>query len=83
MEEEGYVQREITTDDSGNNTQMETLSLYSKGTLYSRDAGSEVWNQTEKEDSLDIVSFGTFERVKTVPSPRSITSMTATEISRA
>ena len=64
VEEEGYVQREITTDDSGNNTQMETLYLYSKGTLYSRDAGSEVWNQTEKEDSLDIVSFGTFERIK-------------------
>ena len=62
--EERYVQREITTDDSGNNTQMETLYLYSKGTLYSRDAGSEVWNQTEKEDSLDIVSFGTFERIK-------------------
>ena len=35
-----------------------------EGTLYSRDAGSEVWNQTEKEDSLDIVSFGTFERIK-------------------
>ena len=64
VEEEGYVQREITTDDSGNNTQMETLYLYSKGTLYSRDAGSEVWNQTEKEDSLDIVAFGTFERIK-------------------
>lgn len=64
VEEEGYVQREITTDDSGNNTQMETLYLYSKGTLYSRDAGSEVWNQTEKEDSLDIVLFGTFERIK-------------------
>ena len=69
VEEEGYVQREITTDDSGNNTQMETLYLYSKGTLYSRDAGSEVWNQTEKEDSLDndnlpVVSFGTFERIK-------------------
>ena len=64
VEEEGYVQREITTDDSGNNTQMETLYLYSKGTLYSRDAGSEVWNKTEKEDSLDIVSFGTFERIK-------------------
>ena len=64
VEEEGYVQREITTDDSGNNTQMETLYLYSKGTLYSRDAGSEVWSQTEKEDSLDIVSFGTFERIK-------------------
>ena len=64
VEEEGYVQREITTDDSGDNTQMETLYMYSKGTLYSRDAGSEVWNQTEKEDSLDIVSFGTFERIK-------------------
>ena len=64
VEEEGYVQREITTDDSGNNTQMETLYLYSKGTLYSRDAGSKEWNQTEKEDSLDIVLFGTFERIK-------------------
>ena len=64
VEEEAYVQPEITTDDSGNNTQMETLYLYSKGTLYSRDAGSEVWSQTEKEDSLDIVSFGTFERIK-------------------
>ena len=62
--EERYVQREITTDDSGNNTQMETLYLYSKGTLYTREEGSEVWNQTEKEDSLDIVSFGTFERIK-------------------
>ena len=64
VEEEGYVQREITTDDSGNNTQMETLYSYSKGTLYTREEGSEVWNQTEKEDSLDIVSFGTFERIK-------------------
>ena len=64
VEEEGYVQREITTDDSGNNAKLETLYSYSKGTLYSRDAGSEVWNQTEKEDSLDIVSFGTFERIK-------------------
>ena len=64
VEEEGYVQREITTDDSGNNTQMETLYMYSKGTLYTREEGSEVWNQTEKEDSLDIVSFGTFERIK-------------------
>ena len=64
VEEEGYVQREITTDDSGNNTQMETLYLYSKGTLYSRDAGSEVWNQTEKNDNLPVVSFGTFERIK-------------------
>ncbi|NSI85071.1 hypothetical protein G4987_17185, partial [[Eubacterium] rectale] len=64
VEEEGYVQREITTDDSGDNTQMETLYMYSKGTLYSRDDGSKVWNQTEKEDSLDIVSFGTFERIK-------------------
>ena len=62
--EERYVQREITTDDSGNNAQLETLYSYSKGTLYSRDAGSKVWNQTEKEDSLDIVSFGTFERIK-------------------
>ena len=64
VEEEGYVQREITTDDSGNNAQLETLYSYSKGTLYSRDAGSKEWNQTEKEDSLDIVSFGTFERIK-------------------
>ena len=46
VEEEGDVQREITTDDSGNNTQME------------------IWNQTEKEESQDIVSFGTFERIK-------------------
>ena len=59
VEEEGYVQREITTDDSGNNAQLETLYSYSKGTLYSRDAGSKEWNKTEKEDSLDIVSFGT------------------------
>ena len=64
VEEEGYVQREITTDDSGNNAQLETLYSYSKGTLYSRDAGSKEWNQTEKEDSLDIVLFGTFERIK-------------------
>ena len=64
VEEEGYVQREITTDDSGNNAQLETLYSYSKGTLYTREEGSEVWNQTEKEDSLDIVSFGTFERIK-------------------
>ena len=64
VEEEGYVQREITTDDSGNNAQLETLYMYSKGTLYTREAESEVWNQTEKEDSLDIVSFGTFERIK-------------------
>ena len=64
VEEEGYVQREITTDDSGDNTQMETLYMYSKGTLYTREEESEVWNQTEKEDSLDIVSFGTFERIK-------------------
>ena len=62
--EERYVQREITTDDSGNNAQLETLYSYSKGTLYSREAGSKEWNQTEKEDSLDIVSFGTFERIK-------------------
>lgn len=64
VEEEGYVQREITTDDSGDNTQMETLYMYSKGTLYTREEESEIWNQTEKEDSLDIVSFGTFERIK-------------------
>ena len=62
--EERYVQREITTDDSGDNTQMETLYMYSKGTLYTREEESEVWNQTKKEDSLDIVSFGTFERIK-------------------
>ena len=64
VEEEGYVQREITTDDSGNNTQLETLYLYSKGTLYSRDAGSKEWNQTEKNDNLPVVLFGTFERIK-------------------
>ena len=62
--EERYVQREITTDDSGNNTQMETLYMYSKGTLYSRNAGSKEWNQTEKNDNLPVVSFGTFERIK-------------------
>ena len=64
VEEEGYVQREITTDDSGNNTQMETLYLHSKGTLYTREEGSEVWNQTEKNDNLPVVAFGTFERIK-------------------
>ena len=64
VEEEGYVQREITTDDSGNNAQLETLYLYSKGTLYSREAGSKEWNQTEKNDNLPVVSFGTFERIK-------------------
>ena len=64
VEEEGYVQREITTDDSGNNAQLETLYSYSKGTLYTREEGSEEWNQTEKDNSLDIVSFGTFERIK-------------------
>ena len=64
VEEEGYVQREITTDDSGNNAQLETLYSYSKGTLYSRDAGSKEWNQTEKNDNLPVVSFGTFERIK-------------------
>ena len=64
VEEEGYVQREITTDDSGNNAQLETLYLYSKGTLYSRDAGSKEWNQTEKNDNLPVVLFGTFERIK-------------------
>ena len=64
VEEEGYVQREITTDDSGNNAQLETLYSYSKGTLYSRDAGSEEWNQTEKNDNLPVVLFGTFERIK-------------------
>ena len=64
VEEEGYVQREITTDDSGNNDQLETLYSYSKGTLYTREEESEVWNQTEKDNSLDIVSFGTFERIK-------------------
>ena len=62
--EERYVQREITTDDSGDNTQMETLYMYSKGTLYSRNAGSKEWNQTEKNDNLPVVSFGTFERIK-------------------
>ena len=64
VEEEGYVQREITTDDSGNNAQLETLYSYSKGTLYSRDAGSKEWNQTEKNDNLPVVAFGTFERIK-------------------
>ena len=64
VEEEGYVQREITTDDSGNNAQLETLYSYSEGTLYSRDAGSEEWNQTEKNDNLPVVLFGTFERIK-------------------
>ena len=64
VEEEGYVQREITTDDSGNNAQLETLYLYSKGTLYTREEGSEVWNQTEKNDNLPVVAFGTFERIK-------------------
>ena len=64
VEEEGYVQREITTDDSGNNTQMETLYSYSKGTLYTREEGSEVRNQTEKNNNLPVVSFGTFERIK-------------------
>ena len=64
VEEEGYVQREITTDDSGNNTQMETLYSYSKGTLYTREEESEVWNQTEKNNNLPVVSFGTFERIK-------------------
>ena len=54
VEEEGYVQREITTDDSENNTQMETLYSYSKGTLYTREEGSEVWNQTEKNDNLPV-----------------------------
>ena len=62
--EERYVQREITTDDSENNAQLETLYLYSKGTLYSRDAGSKEWNQTEKNDNLPVVLFGTFERIK-------------------
>ena len=64
VEEEGYVQREITTDDSGNNAKLETLYSYSKGTLYSRNAGSKEWNQTEKNDNLPVVSFGTFERIK-------------------
>ena len=64
VEEEGYVQREITTDDSGNNAQLETLYSYSKGTLYTREEGSEVWNQTEKNNNLPVVSFGTFDRIK-------------------
>ena len=64
VEEEGYVQREITTDDSENNAQLETLYSYSKGTLYTREEESEVWNQTEKNDNLPVVSFGTFERIK-------------------
>ena len=62
--EERYVQRKITTDDSGNNARLETLYSYSKGTLYTREEESEIWNQTEKEESQDIVSFGTFERIK-------------------
>ena len=64
MEEEGYVQREITTDDSGNNAKLETLYSYSKGTLYTREEESEEWNQTEKNDNLPVVLFGTFERIK-------------------
>ena len=64
VEEEGYVQREITTDDSENNAQLETLYSYSKGTLYTREEESEVWNQTEKNNNLPVVSFGTFERIK-------------------
>ena len=64
VEEEGYVQREITTDDSGNNARLETLYSYSKGTLYTREEESEVWNQTEKNNNLPVVSFGTFERIK-------------------
>lgn len=64
VEEEGYVQREITTDDSENNAQLETLYSYSKGTLYIREEESEVWNQTEKNDNLPVVLFGTFERIK-------------------
>ena len=64
VEEEGYVQREITTDDSGNNAQLETLYSYSKGTLYTREEGSEEWNQTEKNDNLPVALFGTFERIK-------------------
>ena len=64
VEEEGYVQREITTDDSGNNAKLETLYSYSKGTLYTREEGSEVWNQTEKNNNLPVVAFGTFERIK-------------------
>ena len=53
-----------STDDSGNNARLETLYSYSKGTLYTREEESEIWNQTEKEESQDIVSFGTFERIK-------------------
>ena len=64
VEEEGYVQREITTDDSGNNAKLETLYSYSKGTLYTREEESEEWNQTEKNDNLPVVLFGTFERIK-------------------
>ena len=64
VEEEGYVQREITTDDSENNAQLETLYSYSKGTLYTREEESEEWNQTEKNDNLPVVLFGTFERIK-------------------
>ncbi|WP_455720213.1 hypothetical protein [Agathobacter sp.] len=64
IEEEGYVQLEITTDDSTNNTQMETLYLHSYGTLYTRNAGSEEWDQKEKDDSLPMLPFGTFERIR-------------------
>ena len=52
VEEEGYVQREITTDDSGNNAKLETLYSYSKGTLYSRDAGK----QQIKTNSAKIIA---------------------------
>ncbi len=64
MEEECYVQLEITTDDSADNTQLETLYLHSYGTLYTRDVGSDEWSQTAKSDSLPVLPFGTFERIK-------------------
>ena len=64
VEEEGYVQREITTDDSGNNAQLETLYMYSKGTLYTREAESEVWNLDGKtymtfcvRDNLNLIKY--------------------------
>ena len=63
-EEEGYVQREITTDDSGNNAQLETLYSYSKGTLYTREEESGGMEPDRENNNLPVVSFGTFERDK-------------------
>ncbi|WP_455720214.1 hypothetical protein [Agathobacter sp.] len=62
--DENHVQMEITTDDSTNNTQLETMCSYSKGIFYTRDNESEVWNQTETEENYPVLSFGTFERIK-------------------